>query len=79
MSAVKPADDGSGDVVVRFWSATGDRIMASVGTVEGIAGAVLCNALEEPEPDAPAVEIVDGRAEVQLGPHRFATLRLTIG
>jgi alpha-mannosidase len=79
VSAVKPADDGSGDLVVRFWSATGDRIVASVGTVGGIADAVLCNALEEPDPDAPAVEIVDGRAVVQLGPHRFATLRLAIG
>jgi alpha-mannosidase len=79
VSAVKPADDGSGDVVVRFWSATGDRIVASVGTVDRIAGAVLCNALEEPDPDAPEVEIVDGEAVVHLGPHRFATLRLATG
>jgi alpha-mannosidase len=79
VSAVKPADDGSGDVVVRFWSATGDRIVASVGIVDRIAGAVLCNALEEPDPDAPEVEIVDGEAVVHLGPHRFATLRLATG
>ena len=47
-AAVKHADDGSGDLIVRLYEACGDRATSTVRTPSAIRGAVRCNVLEEP-------------------------------
>jgi len=47
-SAVKLADDGSGDLVVRVWEATGDRVRTVLRPASPAARAWACNLLEEP-------------------------------
>ncbi len=78
VSAVKLADDGSGDLVVRLWSAAGDRVDCRLGCATPISGAVACNALEEPlgAGQGPPVVVHGGAAAFSLGAHEFATLRL---
>ncbi|MGI9578754.1 MAG: alpha-mannosidase, partial [Microthrixaceae bacterium] len=79
VSAVKLADDGSGDVVVRLWSAAGNRVEAALQAPRGIAAVTACNALEEPQESGVDVTLEAGTAQVVLAPHEFATLRLTLG
>ena len=47
ISALKPADDGSGDIIVRAWETTGGRQSGSFA-MAGMRSAVPCDALEEP-------------------------------
>ncbi len=48
VDAVKLADDGTGDLIVRLHEACGNRIRISVATPQRIAAAWRCNLLEEP-------------------------------
>jgi alpha-mannosidase len=78
VSAVKDADDGSGDLVVRLWEATGDRVRTTLRTGAGVAAAVACNLLEEPlGGSGPPLAVEAGAAVVELRPFQLATLRLT--
>ncbi|GAA3012351.1 glycoside hydrolase family 38 C-terminal domain-containing protein [Kitasatospora albolonga] len=74
LSAVKLADDGSGDVVVRLYEAHGTRATARLTTGFPLAGARLCDLLERPTGSA----TTDGDAvELRLRPFELVTLRLT--
>ncbi|MFI5530427.1 alpha-mannosidase [Kitasatospora sp. NPDC051853] len=73
LSAVKLADDGSGDVVVRLYEAHGTRATARLTTGFPLAGVQRCDLLERPTGDAAA----DGDAvELRLRPFELVTLRL---
>ncbi len=76
-SAVKPAEDGSGDLVVRLWETRGSRTAGRL-VVASRTGAELrpCNALEEPVGDAVTTH-PDGGWALSLDPFRILTLRLT--
>ena len=74
VDAVKPADDGSGDLVVRLHEACGDRTRASVRADGRIVAASRCNLLEEP---TEGFEVGDGIVALTLRPFELVTLRLT--
>lgn len=73
VDAVKLADDGSGDLIVRLHEACGDRVRISVGTPDRITAAWCCNLLEEPEAGQ---EVGDGVVVMTLHPFQIVTLRL---
>ncbi|MFB7862793.1 alpha-mannosidase [Streptomyces sp. NPDC056069] len=78
LSAVKLADDGSGDVVVRLYESRGGRARTRLTAGFALAGARLCDLLERPrEGDGAGVLPVerDGVA-IELRPFQLLTLRL---
>jgi len=75
VDAVKVADDGSGDVVVRLHEAVGDRTAISVATPRRIVAAASCNLLEESEHH---FEVSDGIVATTLRPFQLLTLRLSL-
>jgi alpha-mannosidase len=75
ISAVKRADDGSGDLIVRLYEACGDRVTATVRCPERIAKASRCNLLEEP---GAVVDVTDGIVALALHPFELVTLRVTL-
>ncbi len=74
VDAVKLADDGSGDLVVRLHEACGDRTHVTVAADRRIAAASRCNLLEEP---TGSFEVSDGIVATTLRPFQLETLRLT--
>jgi alpha-mannosidase len=74
VDAVKLADDGSGDVVVRCHEACGDRAAVTVRTPWRIMAASRCNLLEE---TLAGLEVSDGIAALVLRPYEIVTLRLS--
>jgi alpha-mannosidase len=74
ISAVKRADDASGDLVVRLYEACGDRTTVTVRLPHRVSVASLCNLFEEPHL---TLETSDGIATLTLAPFQLATLRLT--
>jgi alpha-mannosidase len=74
IDAVKLADDGGGDVIVRCHEACGDRAPVTVRTPWRIMGASRCNLLEEPQA---GLEVSDGVAALTLRPYEMVTLRLS--
>ncbi|MFD9218932.1 alpha-mannosidase [Streptomyces sp. NPDC060064] len=77
ISAVKLADDASGDVVVRLYESRGGR--ARVGVTAGFEAveAAATDLLERPSADAPGLELADGAVKLTLRPFQLVTLRLT--
>src|SRR4051794_1469885 len=73
ITAVKQADDGSGDLIVRLYEACGDRVVATVRTPSPIGNAFGCNLLEEP---VRGIECSDGIVSLTLLPFQIVTLRL---
>ncbi len=73
VDAVKIADDGSGDLIVRLHEAIGNRTRISVATTGRIVEAWRCNLLEEPDS---AEEVGDGVVTFTLRPFQIVTLRL---
>jgi alpha-mannosidase len=73
LSAVKRADDGSGDLIVRLYEACGDRTPVTVRAARPIKAAQRCNALEEP---TSGLDVADGIVVVTLRPFELVTLRL---
>ena len=74
LAAVKRADDGSGDLIVRLVEVCGDRTQVAVrlpGVV--VRRAERCNALEEP---FDGIDVADGFVALSLRPFELATLRL---
>ncbi|MFE4250668.1 alpha-mannosidase [Streptomyces sp. NPDC056910] len=73
LSAVKLADDGSGDIVVRFYETRGGRATVRLTPGFDAAGAVRCDLLERPvapaEPDVADLSFA-------LRPFQLVTLRL---
>ncbi|MFI7504008.1 alpha-mannosidase [Streptomyces sp. NPDC049687] len=76
VTAVKLADDGSGDVVVRFHEAHGARTRATLTAGFDITAATTTDLLERPLIDAPAARIEGNRLSVRLRPFQLVTLRL---
>ncbi|MEV7284845.1 glycoside hydrolase family 38 C-terminal domain-containing protein [Streptomyces sp. NPDC093252] len=76
VTAVKLADDGSGDVVVRFHEAHGGRARATLTAGFEIAGVQVTDLLERPLADTPAPEADGTRIPVRLRPFELVTLRL---
>ncbi|MEU9014877.1 glycoside hydrolase family 38 C-terminal domain-containing protein [Streptomyces sp. NPDC048479] len=76
ISAVKLADDASGDVVVRLYESRGGR--ARVGVTAGFDAveAAATDLLERPSADAPRLELADGAVKLTLRPFQLVTLRL---
>ncbi|MFE4060673.1 alpha-mannosidase [Streptomyces sp. NPDC059096] len=83
VSAVKLADDASGDLVVRLYEATGGRAKARVGLGFDATGLAVTDLLERPLADAAdgagAPELADGAVLLSLRPFELVTLRLTRG
>ncbi|WP_062218219.1 glycoside hydrolase family 38 C-terminal domain-containing protein [Streptomyces sp. NBRC 109706] len=76
VSAVKLADDGSGDLVVRLYESGGRRAAGALRLTVPVESATVTDLLERPLADAPAHEVADGRVEVALRPFEILTLRL---
>lgn len=74
ISALKPADDGSGDVIVRIWETGGGRRSGSFD-VAGTRAAVPCDALEDPT--GPALDRDATGYRLVLGAFELVTLRLS--
>jgi alpha-mannosidase len=79
VEAVKLADDGSGDVVVRCYESHGGRARATIVPGFEALGAVSTDAHERVGDPAPAVAVSwDGRAAgVELRAFQIATIRFT--
>jgi alpha-mannosidase len=73
IDAVKRADDGSGDLVVRVHEALGGRTDLTVATAQGIAAAWRCPLTEEPDQ---TVDVSASVARLTLRPYELVTLRL---
>jgi len=71
VEAVKLAEDGSGDVVVRLYEARGGRATGRLTPDFDTAGAVRTDLLERPLPDQPADPL-----RLELRPFELVTLRL---
>jgi alpha-mannosidase len=76
ISVIKPADDGSNDLVVRLWETRGASTAGTMSISRPSGVAVQCNALEEPL-DSPSILINDGIIAVQLAPFQIQTLRIS--
>ncbi|MFJ3669825.1 alpha-mannosidase [Streptomyces sp. NPDC090106] len=74
VEAVKLADDGSGDVVVRLYESRGGRATGVLRTGFPLAGAEVTDLLERPLGEGEAA--VDGAVPVTLRPFQILTLRL---
>ena len=74
VDAVKLADDGSGDLIVRLHESVGNRARISVDSPGSrVTEAWQCNLLEEPHRGE---EVGDGIATLTLRPFQLVTLRL---
>ncbi|MFI1393679.1 alpha-mannosidase [Streptomyces sp. NPDC020681] len=76
VSAVKLADDESGDVVVRLYESSGGRAKARVTTAFDAAGVTVTDLLERTLGEVTALELVDGAVQLTLRPFELVTLRL---
>ncbi|MFI8961846.1 alpha-mannosidase [Streptomyces sp. NPDC053493] len=74
VSAVKLADDESGDVVVRLYEARGGRAATRLTAGFALAGARRCDLLERPRDEEARVE--GDEVIVELRPFQLLTLRL---
>ena len=82
VEAVKAAEDGSGDLIVRMWESFGGQVATGVRFAQPITAARLTDALEDGEPPSPApvlTGIDDASVQVSLRPFQIATLRVTPG
>jgi alpha-mannosidase len=75
LSAVKRADDGSGDLIVRMAEMCGVTAPVSVRLRGRIVDASYCNLLEEPRE---GIDVGDGIVAITLRPFQLVTLRLTL-
>ncbi|GAB4584099.1 alpha-mannosidase [Nocardia sp. IFM 10818] len=76
-SAVKLADDGSGDVVLRVYEAHGGRATALVKPGFDTTGFTVCDLLERPLPPAASVIGEPAGVRLRLRPFQLVTLRFT--
>ncbi|NJP43627.1 alpha-mannosidase [Actinacidiphila epipremni] len=78
VSAVKLADDGSGDVVVRLYEARGRRTSAVLTPSFALGSAVVTDLLERPLPDDGSHEVAGSGVRLRLRPFQIVTLRLAV-
>ncbi|MDF3144331.1 glycoside hydrolase family 38 C-terminal domain-containing protein, partial [Streptomyces sp. T21Q-yed] len=74
ITAVKLADDGSGDVVVRLHEAHGGRVRATLAADFEVADVTATDLLERPLPEALSCD--GARVALRLRPFELVTLRL---
>ncbi|MGW9206243.1 alpha-mannosidase [Embleya sp. NPDC055664] len=78
VSAVKLADDTSGDVVVRVYEARGGRAETRLTAGFPHAGVAICDLLERRVADSEGPELeADGAIRLKLRPFELVTLRFT--
>ena len=77
IETVKPAEDGSGDVIVRLYEAKRCATRCELRTSLPIKGAIETDMLERPICSEPVC--TDGRIALQLRPFEIKTVRLTRG
>jgi alpha-mannosidase len=77
VTALKLADDGSGDVVVRFHESRGGRSRATLTAGFEVGSVTVTDLLERPIPDATAPDRDGNRLTLRLRPFELVTLRLT--
>jgi alpha-mannosidase len=75
LSAVKRADDGSGDLIVRMAEMCGVTAPVTVRGRSRIIDAHFCNLLEEPRE---GIDVADGIVAITLRPFQLITLRLKL-
>ncbi|GLW12300.1 alpha-mannosidase [Microtetraspora sp. NBRC 13810] len=75
VEAVKLADDGSGDVIVRLYESLGGRVATRLRPGFGVGRAQVADLLERPLADLPSAD--DGGIPITLRPFQVLTLRLT--
>jgi alpha-mannosidase len=74
ISAVKPADDGSDEIIVRIWETRGGRTNGTL-IIDAMTAAQTCNALED---SGTALSLSDtGTLAIELQPFEIMTLRIT--
>ncbi|CAG6390959.1 glycosyl hydrolase-related protein [Streptomyces cocklensis] len=78
VSAVKLADDRSGDVVVRLYESHGRRVRATLTPGFALGGAVVTDLLERPLPDDGSHEVAGSGVRLSLRPFQILTLRLAV-
>ena len=76
ITAVKLADDGSGDVVIRFHEAHGGRSRPTLTAGFAFTGLTTTDLLERPLAQAPRPACEGARITVRLRPFELMTLRL---
>lgn len=79
VSAVKLADDASGDLVVRLYESTGGRARVALATGFEAAGVAVCDLLERPLADTAVPELHEGGVRLSLRPFELVTLRFSRG
>ncbi|MEV0253869.1 glycoside hydrolase family 38 C-terminal domain-containing protein [Streptomyces sp. NPDC050732] len=77
VTAVKLADDGSGDVVVRFHEAHGGRARATLTAGFPVGSVTVTDLLERPLAGVAAPELAGAAVPVKLRPFELVTLRFT--
>ncbi len=77
IEAVKPADDGSGDLIVRLYESRGGRASRLLHCSKPVVTATICDLLEDPLPGLPDPLTANGIA-VDLRPFQVLTLRLRL-
>ncbi|MBW8797912.1 MAG: alpha-mannosidase [Streptomyces sp.] len=77
ITAVKLADDGSGDVVVRFHEAHGGRARATLTANFETRGVMVTDLLERPLTDVAAPALEENGVPLRLRPFELTTLRFT--
>jgi alpha-mannosidase len=77
VTALKLADDGSGDVIVRFHESRGARTSVTLSTGFEAAGVTVTDLLERPLADATVPELDGDRITLRLRAFELVTLRLT--
>ena len=78
IEAVKLAEDGSGDVVVRVYESLGERVEAGIAAAFPCAGVAAVDLLERPLAAGvphPVEDAGEGRARLRLRPFEIATVR----
>ncbi|MFI9507786.1 alpha-mannosidase [Nocardia sp. NPDC052566] len=78
-SAVKLADDGSGDVVLRVYESHGGRASALITPGFTVEGWQVCDLLERPVPGDSPAEAQGAGVHVRLRPFQLVTLRFAHG
>ncbi|KAB8167967.1 alpha-mannosidase [Streptomyces sp. 3MP-14] len=76
VSAVKLADDESGDLVVRLYESGGRRASGELSFDLPVTSVAVTDLLERPLADEPAPEVNEGRVAFALRPFQILTLRL---
>ncbi|MBN2392968.1 MAG: alpha-mannosidase, partial [Anaerolineae bacterium] len=76
IEAVKPAEDGSTDVLVRLYEAKRMATRCTLTTTLPVVSAALTDMLETPQGD---LVVTDGRTALEFRPFEIKTVRLRVG